>query len=346
MTSPSPDSSCTAAPTRSGAVDVRRLIAGLLVLVAGVGGCSGTKEEAITAKPSDPALSGRFFVTAGPGESQNDLYEALFSSGHVALYQLTKTGRTFGVDGCASSLTVDVAGPDVDFQDALRRFQDRGTVQIDGLGDVRGALESVTSDCRVLYQRLDRSTTPPTGHLMVFDPATKRVKELYAARNPQTALGVTDWGPDGRLALFEGTAETEGHPTVTTGIVIISPDGSRRTLPPPVSGFGTLQWSTSKWMALSDEANRKTIFLDPDSGARTELAGWFPLAWSPDGQRLIVTDAATRMTLGLVDAADLTQVRVVGHAKKAAFFDLLWLPNTATAGGSTLVPGQRNDDGD
>ncbi|HEV8625124.1 MAG TPA: hypothetical protein VG034_11760 [Acidimicrobiia bacterium] len=239
-----------------------------------------------------------------------------------------------------------MAGPDVDFQNALRRFQDKTTVQIDGLGDARGALAAVASDCRVLYQRLDRGTTPPTGHLMVFDPATKNVKELYAARNPQTALGIADWGPDGRVALFEGTAETEGHPTMTTGIVVISPDGSKRTLPPPVTDFGALQWRTSKWMALSDEANRKTVFLDPDSGARTDLADWYPLAWSPDGQRLMVTDAPTRMTLGLVDAADLTKARVVGHARKAAFFNLLWLPRSATAGGSTLTPGQPNDDGD
>jgi len=325
---------------------VRKLIAALVVIASlGLGGCSRGKEETLTAKPSDPALSGRFFLTAGPGESQSDLYEALVFSEHVALYQLTKTGRTFGVEGCASSLTVDVAGPDVDFQDALRRFQDRMAVQIDGLGDVRGALSSVTPDCRVLYQRLDRSTTPPTGHLMVFDPATKGLTELYAARNPQTALGIADWGPDGRLALFEGTAETEGHPTVTTGIVLISPDGSKRILPPPVAEFGTLQWGTSKWIALSDEANRKTVFIDPDSGARTELAGWYPLAWSPDGQHLMVTDAPTRMTLGLVNSTDLTQAKVIGHAKKAAFFTMLWLPLNSTAGGSTLIAGQPSDDG-
>ncbi|MDQ1506973.1 MAG: hypothetical protein QOD57_4700 [Actinomycetota bacterium] len=99
-------------------------------------------------------------------------------------------------------------------------------------------------------------------------------------------------------------------------------------------------------MAVSDEPNQKTVFIDPDSGVRSELGNWFPLAWSPDGHRLMVTDAATRKTLALVDVADLTQARVVGHAKKAAFVDLLWLPEDATAGGPLPVLPRRPDDGD
>jgi hypothetical protein len=327
---------------------VRRLAAGILVVItsATLAACSRSKGEVLTAKPSDPALSGRFYATAGPGESQSDLYEARFPPDHLLLYQLTKTGRTFGVDGCESSLTVDVAGSDVNFQDALRRFDSGATLGIEGLVDDRGALMSVASDCRLLFLRLDRGTAPPTGHLMTFDPSTKRTQELHAAGSPQIALGIADWGPGGQIAVFEGTAATEGHPSMATGIVVIAPDGSKRTITPPVSEFGTLQWGASKWMALSDDPAGKTVFLDPDSGARAELAGWFPLGWSPDGQRLMVTDTATRMTLGLVDAADLTKARIVGHAKKAAFFDLLWLPVTATAGGPPPSLPRRPDDGD
>jgi hypothetical protein len=311
----------------------------------GLGGCSRSKGEVLEAKPSDPALAGRFFATAGPGESQSDLYEAVFASDHLLLYQETKTGRTFGIDGCESSLTVDVAGPDVNFQNALRHFEAGSTSAVEGLTDDRGALESVSPDCQLLYLQLDRSTNPPTDHLMTFDPNTKIKRELHVSK-PQMALGIADWGPQGRVAVFEGTAETEGHPAVTTGITLIAADGSKRTLPPPVGGFGTLQWRTSKWMAISDQANHKTVFLDPDSGERSELADWFPLAWSPDGQRLMVTDASTRKTLALVDVADLGRPRVVGHAKTAAFFDLLWLPGTAKAGGPLPMLPRRPDEVD
>jgi len=326
---------------------VRTLLAGMAIVVgvAGFGGCSNSKGETITAKPRDPALSGRFYGTAGPGESQADLYEMEFPPDHLALYQLTRTGRTFGVDGCESSLTVDVAGQDVDFQDALRHFDSGSPSVIDGLAD-RGALMSVGPDCRILYLRLDRGTNPPTDHLMVFDPATRQTKEIHAAPNPQTALGIADWGPGGRVAVFQGTAASAGHPTVATGIVLISPDGSKRTITSPVTEFGTLQWGTSKWLALGDEAGHKTIFLDPDSGTRSELADWFPLAWSPDGQRLLVDDAPTRKTVGLVDTGDLHTVQTVGHTKQVAFVDVVWLPEAATAGGPQLPPGHRPDDGD
>jgi hypothetical protein len=197
-----------------------------------------------------------------------------------------------------------------------------------------------------VFDRFDRRTDPPTDHLVLFDPATKAERELFTPGGANFTLGTVDWGPGGRVAAFVGTAATEGHPTAATGIVIINPDGSHRMLPPPVTGFGNLQWGASKWIAVSDEANHGTVFVDPDSDSRAELAGWFPLGWSPDGQRLMATDAGTRKTLGLVDAGDLGKARVVGHAKKVAFFDFVWLPDNATAGGPPPFPGHRPDDGD
>lgn len=327
---------------------MRRVALGvaLLAVLASLGAWAflgtDTEKEALSPQPPDPALAGRFYATAGPGETEADLYNLRFVPGLV-MFSLTSDHRTFGVDGCPEALTVGVAGPEVNFQDALRRF-DGATSPIDGLGDGVGALAAVGPDCRTVFLRLDRSTNPPTNHLMLFEPAGRTLREIYTP-GVGKVLGVSDWGPTGQVAVFEGTAPADGQPTVTTGIVVIGADGSKRTIPPPVSAFGTLQWGTSRWIAVSDEARGATVFLDPDSGARAELPGWTPLAWSPDGHRLMVTDAPERKTLALVDDSDLGAARVVGRARKVSFVDLVWLTHDATAGGP-LPFGRRADDGD
>jgi hypothetical protein len=313
--------------------------------MSAVGGCSRSN-EVISAQPIDPALAGRFFATAGETSSRGDLWEADFASGHLLLYRRTATERIGGIGACPTTLTVTNADRSAGFFDTLETF-DGGTLSaIAGLDDPKASAPAVGPDCRLVFDRLDRHTDPPTDHLVLFDPASKAQRELFSPGDASHVLGTVDWGPEGRVAAFVGTAATEGHPTSTTGIVIIGPDGSRRSLPPPVTAFGNLQWGASKWIALSDEVNHRTIFFDPDSDSRAELAGWFPLAWSPDGQRLMVTDAGTRKVLGLVDAADLGKARVVGHAKKVSFFDFVWLPDNATAGGPPPFPGRRPDDGD
>jgi hypothetical protein len=318
------------------------LFVGLASLAAWTVFKPNTREEALSPQPPDPALAGRFYATAGPGDTEADLYNLRFVPGLV-MFTLTNGHRTFGVDGCAEALTIGVAGPEVNFQDALRRF-DGQISPIDGLGDGAGALAAVGSDCRTVFLRLDRSASPPTNHLMLFDPASQSLREIYAP-GPGKVLGVSDWGPDGQIAVFEGTAPADGQPTVVTGIVLISENGSKRTLPPPVSALGTLQWGASRWIAVSDESRGATVFLDPDSGARSELPGWTPLAWSPDGQRLMVTDASERKVLAVVDDSNLGAARVVGRAEKVAFVDLVWLTDDATAGGPLPV-GRRADDGD
>ncbi|HVW33531.1 MAG TPA: hypothetical protein VHL53_13415, partial [Acidimicrobiia bacterium] len=336
---------CTGARIHSGAADMKRLLTLLLALgLMPLSACSGhAKQETltVTSYASGPNPQGRFFATAGPSDNEADLYYLLVGNG-VSLYALTDSHRTFGVDGCDKSLTVNVAGADVDFQDALRHF-DAGTLSpIDGLGDGKGALASVARDCRMVFVRLDRTTNPPTDHLMLFDPATRAQRELYAPGS-QKVLGVAGWSPDGRVAVFEGTAPSDNHPTVPTAIVIIRPDGSTTNLAPPVSSLGTLQWG-AKWLAISDEQNHKTLFVDPDSGERTELDGWTPLAWSPDGSELIVADAAERKTLALVESTSPGVAHRLGRTQKVQFETFLWLPLGASAGGSLPV-GRRADDG-
>jgi|GEM_PF-2372349 len=318
---------------------------GLIVMITAIAlsSCSRSKNEVLQAKPAPAGLDGRMFFTAGESGATSDLYEGVFAPG-LLLYRLTTSQRIGGIGGCKTALTVTNADRTVGFTDTIQHF-DAGTLSTPpGLESPKGSGPATGPDCRVLFDHLDQAGQPPTDHLMLLDSAAMSERDLYSP-GPGKVLGIADWGPGGRVAVFEGTEPSDNHPTVVTGIVILLPDGSKRVLPPPVNRLGTLQWSGSKWMAIGDEANGKTLFLDPDSGARKELPGWFPLAWSPDGQRLLVTDAAERKALAVVDSADLTTARMVGHAKKVRFFDLVWLPSNATAGGPPPM-GRRPDDGD
>src|SRR5205085_1767445 len=210
-----------------------------------------------------------------------DLYDGRFVSGHLLLYRLTKTQRVGGIAGCASNLTVTNADQTVGLTDTVETFEANAFAPIAGLDDPKGSAVAVGPDCRLLFDRFDRSTEPPTDHLILFDPSEKTSREVYSPGKGKV-LGAGDWGPGGRIAVFEGTAPAEGRPTTVTGIVIIGADGSSHTMSSPVSALGNLQWGPSKWMAVSDEAGGRTVFVDPDSAGRAELAGWLPLAWSPD----------------------------------------------------------------
>jgi hypothetical protein len=315
-----------------------------LLGVLGLSACTAnSSDDVITARPPDPALKGRFFASAGEGESTRDVYEMQFNP--LRLYRRSATGRAFTMGGCATDLIVTVADKSVGYRDELRSFSDDKFLPIEGLTDPSGALPAVATDCRLLFNRLDKSSDPPTNRLLVFDPASRTTTELRtAAFADNKTLGVPVWGPAGQVAVFEGTMAKPGLPGVATGIAVISPDGSARTLDPPVPDFGTLAWAPSQWMAIAN-LDKGTVFLNPGTGEKQELPGWLPLTWSPDGMRLLVADAKQRKTIGLVELPELSSVRKLGTTSEMAVFDVVWLPPDATAVGPDTV-GRRPDDGD
>jgi hypothetical protein len=287
----------------------------------GLGGCAAnTTDEVIEARPPDPALSGRFFATAG--ESANtDLYEVSFDP--VRLYRLTEVGRFGGIGACADSLVVATAHKEVGFQDTLQQFRDGRLQPVEGLGTPKAGLPELAPDCRLVFTDVDRSGPELVERLLRWEPQTRTTAVLHSA----ILLGVPEWGPGGRIAVFEGRVGSDDKPPVATGIVVISPDGSRRTIESPVPEFGVLQWDGSPWMAIGQE-RKGTVFLNPDTAERAELPGWVPLAWSPDAQRLLVADAKERTELGLVEATNLGAVRRLGKAG-TAIYDVVWLAHDA-----------------
>ena len=276
-------------------------------------------EEAFPAAPHDPALVGRFFAAAGE-EVDLDLYELKFAP--ERLYRLTDVGRVGGIGACPDRLVASAAQQAVGFQDTLQEFRAGKLTDVEGLGSPKASLPELAPDCRVVYTEVDRSAPELVELLVRWDPATGERAVLYSAVEE---LAVPDWGPGGRIAALEGTIGNQETPSAT-GLVLVSPDGVSQVVAPPVPEFGALHWGQSPWIAI--DQTDKTVFFNPETSERAELAGWVPLAWSPDGARLLVADAEKRTEVALVEATDLMHVRVVGEVG-AALWDVVWLPQDA-----------------
>lgn len=269
---------------------------------------------------------GRLYAVIGD-ESGRDgqLYDLRFSPSSLEL--LAPTKRVSAVGACTGRVVVAAGQQEVGFTDHLQELRDGQFVPLDGLGSLQAFSPRLGSDCRVAYTWVDRSVTPLVGELRIWDPSAKTGKTVYRGRPGDGPLATTDWGPDGAVAALRLPAAqagplppgTSGHPPA---VVVVHPDGSGSEI--GLSGDpGLFSWG-KRWMAVMDEAQQATVFIDPATNNHQVLRDWRPVVWSPDGERLLVKDAKTRMTLGIVEASNLTTVKEIGRISNP-LLDADWL---------------------
>lgn len=73
-----------------------------------------------------------------------------------------------------------------------------------------------------------------------------------------------------------------------------------------------------------DEVQQTTVFINPATNEHQMLRDWRPVVWSPDGQRLLVKDAKSRTTLGLVESSNPTVVKEIGRMSRP-LLDADWI---------------------
>lgn len=133
------------------------------------------------------------------------------------------------------------------------------------------------------------------------------------------------WGPEGEIVVLK---REPGGPR----LLILRPDGTESEVDPQVPDVGNTPWGKSGWIAMAVFEPRKpptaTLFINPTTGDRSMLDGWLPLAWSPDGSQLLVTDSQEGTTLAVVERPDLTRTRAVGVSTVGTIWDAVWLPAT------------------
>lgn len=318
-----------------------RHLAIAVVAVLSLGGCQATltseSREAVplevaagpatfTAEPG-PKPEGRFYAIIG-GDTSNDnrLYGLRFSPPGLRL--LTETRRVSSVGACQNQVVVAAGQPEVGFSDHIQELRGDALTPLEGLGAEPGFSPELDWQCRVAYTWIDRDTEPPVEELRVWDPAGKEQNALYRSRPGDGQLVSPDWGPAGEVAVVRLDPKRGGQhpagapPGPPAAVIVVRPDGSSSEI--TLGGDpGVLTWG-GKWLAVMEETEG-TIFIDPGSDSRPILQGWHPLTWSPDGDQLLVNDAATRRTLGVVDVSDLSTVKIVGRMS-GPVFDVDWLP--------------------
>lgn len=216
--------------------------------------------------------------------------------------------------------------PEVGYSDHLQEARDGNLGPIDEFGVQAGFTPELDERCRMAYTWVDRSTEPLIDELRIWDGNAPRT--LYRGRPGDGPLVNPDWGPQGQIAVVRRGPEQAGSVPAGTpngrpaAIVVVRPDGSVSEV--PLDGNpGVLAWD-ARWMAVMMEPEG-TLFVDAAGVRGPVLKGWYPLTWSPYGDQLLVHDAATRRTLGVVDASDLTTVKPVGQVS-GPVWDVDWLP--------------------
>jgi hypothetical protein len=313
----------------------RRTGALVAVVMLALGGCDASvRTENSTATtstlPPTPTFQagagempvGRFLVVIGDeGGQDGQLFETRLSPPAFTL--LAPAKRVSMVGACADRVVVSAGQPEVGFTDHLQEVRDGQLRPLDGLGPLQAFSPRVASDCRVAYTWVDRGISPLVGELRLWDPVAKTGRTLYRGGPGEGALATTDWGPDGAVAAVRLAADLPpGTSTRPAAVVVVRPDGIKSEV--ALSGDpGLFTWG-KRWMAVMDEAQQATVFVDPSTGEHQTLRDWRPVVWSPDGQQLLVKDAKTRTSLALVEASNPTSVREIGRVSRP-ILDADWL---------------------
>lgn len=287
----------------------------------------GDPVEAWNARCADADVAGRLYASVSPDRYQAVLAEVELCPARVErlaeptpLYGVAAGGGVVAVSGGHHLEGVYremglPAGPT-----RLSLYDDGEVVDLPGLGSPRGGRVTVSRGGVLVFVDLRSEERRFTR----WDPEAHESETV--ARGDQ--LGWPAWGPRGQLAV----TETRGDGSEV--VAVLDSEGSRVEHDTGLSGVRKLIWWPGDLAVLSpfgtgaeccepEPPSERAIIMDLDTGeiVRRLPRGWQGVAWSPDGEVLLVTRGPAVGVLRLGEE----EITNLGELPDGAVHDAAWI---------------------
>lgn len=303
-----------------------------LGLAASLAACGGGGEQppaTTTIAGNAPALDS-FDVYAIGNDEGNVLFADIYgiTLNPLGAQRLTVDKRISSVSAAGDSVVVAAGDEQID---KLALVAEGGAlVPIPGLGRPNAFTPQVMADGTIRFRDQGPGEEAQNRYVS-YDPATGRSKVLYESKK-----GFGDGVRATPFGLFTSMARPDDG---DASVVLVARDGSKRRFA-VAPRLGTAE-SGKSLLAIdvfgSGEAGAPptdTVLLDPKTGEKTTVEGWAPLAWSPDGEKLLVVRAAdTRLPdaeLAVLDPANPDAPEILGTIPGLTFFQASWVDRTGS----------------
>lgn len=284
-----------------------RVAAALVAMALLSTGCGSGKPAAARG----PVLPGTLYLMSGPTLFTADLWR--LRDGRPERLTSFPGGRISVVTAGSGEVVVAEASSGTD------KIARLAGDHLERIIDDRVFSPSLSTDGRLGFSRSlydARSGTLPSRSSIVVRDLRSGAERVAFETPGSRPVANPAFAPDGSLAAVVGSGSPDAH------VVLIGSDGKATEPGLAHPGGIGLIWSPGRRLVVTGDKGFPSLLWDPASNRRDPLpAGWDPLAWSPDGTSLLVSQGDA---LGRIDPADPSRVTPLGRFGPGPVYGAAW----------------------